>query len=242
MKYICLNRLWIRNPFGGKPVLIMKRELYILTFFCFLISPALYGQMTSAKLDSLTHDIFNQRVKTDSNKYAFKYIIDKRKKSKLLSHIDTTKGDYIFIKESFFYKDQSTVTKEEYFHDGDSIPTVIYDRNLSCEVDDYYYSMFGLESQRILDEELFTPKIKKFKSYLTFQELDYNRIQIRSHGCVDFDAQGKNFEKKKTEELKGTYVIYTLIDRKNDKIWISFQYPPKNPEFSIVRYNPVWDW
>jgi hypothetical protein len=219
----------------------MKQMLYILTFLSFQIGSTVYGQTTSNMIDSLTKSILKNKVNSYEDIYAFKYIIDQRQENNLKTHLDTTKGDYIFIKEYFFSQDSSATSKEEYFNTGDSIPTVIYLSDSLYDVEKLYTSFFGRESKRINEEELFTPKIKNLKSYKTYQELAYNKIQTRSHGCVDFDREGEKFKERRTEQLKGTYAIYTLIDNQTDKVWISLQYPPKKPKFIIDRYNPVWD-
>lgn len=219
----------------------VKQIFYILTFLTFATGSTVYGQRNSAKVDSLTSIIFNDKVDRDKDKYAFKSIIDHRQESNLGTHLDTTKGDFICIVEFFFYQDSSVTSKEEYFHAGDSIPRTIYLSDTICDVKKLYTSIFGREKERIQDEELFNPKIKKIKSYTVYQELDYNKTQTRTHGCVDNDRNGNAFKEIRTEQLKGTYVIYTLIDNQTNNILISFQYAPNKPKFKIDTYNPVWD-
>ena len=220
----------------------MKHFIKILEIFFFLTGLTAYGQTLTLEIDSLTSNIFKKNVYKNQDEFAFQYIIEQRKKNHLHEHLDTTLGDYVFIVEYFCFQDTSSTTKEEYFMQGDSIPNVIYLDDTIHEVEKLYASILGRERQRIKDEELFNPKLTRFKTFKNYQELSYDKVQTRVHGCVDYDSKGKRFKKIRAKQLKGSYAIYTFINHKTGEIRMSFQYAPKKPRFKIDTYNPVWDW
>ena len=183
----------------------------------------------------------HQNVDEVRDSVAFVQLLENRITLNLAARIDTIPCEYIFLIEEFSFLDSVITVKEEYFNVGDSIPSSIFVNDELIDVFSIYTSIFGREKMRIRAEELFIPKLKKYQAFQSFQELAYAKEQVREHGCVDPGNDGIEFRKRRSNELRNTYAIYTLIEKSSKTVFSSFQYAPKEPTFEIVHYAPVWD-
>ena len=210
--------------------------ILILTFSSYLS----FGQTYSLTIDSITKNHIDQCQK--DKKAMFDSILSQRKSVDWLKRIDTINFDYAFIEEIFCYRDTVGHITERYFKKNDSIPKSVYLDGDFHDPKKIYDSFFNWYSKNVTYYYTLYPLIDNFSKLKPTQELPYNKRQIWSHGCVVYENSKKNFEKKRTEQLKTTYQIQTMVDRINNEIIVSIQFAPTRPKFKTHGYNGVWDW
>jgi hypothetical protein len=205
-----------------------------------LSSAMLSGQTYAWKMDSLTKAYLKKLPK--SKQINFDPILSQRLVVDLLSRIDTHQFDYAFIEENFCYADTSGVVEERYFKNGDSIPCYVYFNGQFSDPKVVYDGTYSWYSKDVRHSFTFSPMYKKYSRLKPRQGLPYDREQIWEHGCVTFENDDLDFIKDRTEQLKTTYQIQTLIDKRKQKIMVSIQLAPPKPKFKMVEYNPAWAW
>ena len=163
-------------------------------------------------------------------------------KSEWLTRIDTLNYDYGFIEETFCFWNTASNITERYFMKGDSIPKSVYINGMYTDSHTIYDNFFIWYSKNVTHFTTLFPLIDKYSRLKPTQELPYDKRQIWTHGCVVRKNGMKQFEERRTDQLKATYQIQTMVDRVHDKIVVSIQSAPKRPKFKTYSYNWVWDW
>jgi hypothetical protein len=199
-----------------------------------------YGQKYSLTIDSLTKTNIGKLPKDKQIK--FDSIVNHRLSVDFFKRIDTTAFDYAFIEESFCYSDTSSNVTERYFLGKDTIPKAVYIDGTFSDPKKIYDGFLIWYSKNVTYNYTLYPLIENYSKFKSIQELAYNKRQIWSHGCVVYENSKTNFEKRRTEELKATFQIMTMIDKTNNKIIVSVQFAPTRPKFKTYSYNGVWDW
>jgi hypothetical protein len=199
-----------------------------------------FGQKYSLTIDSLTKINIGKLPKDKQIK--FDNIINQRLSQDFFKRIDTTTFDYAFIEESFCYSDTSGSMAERYFIGKDTIPKYVYLDGKFSDPKKIYDGFLIWYSQNVNYNYTLYPLIDKYSKFKPTQELAYDKRQIWSHGCVVYENSKTNFEKRRTEELKKTFQIMTMIDKINNKIIVSVQFAATRPKFKTYSYNGVWDW
>jgi hypothetical protein len=210
--------------------------ILILTFSSYFAC----GQSYSLSIDSITKKHIDQLPKY--KKAMFETILRQRESIDWLKRIDTTKFDYAFIIETFCYSDTAGQITERYFLKNDTIPKYLYidgDFNDPLKVYDGFLIWY---SQNVTYNYTLYPLIDNLSKLKSIQVLPYDKRQIWSHGCVVYKKAENNFKKKRTEQLKTTYQIQTMVDRISNRIIVSIQFAPTRPKFKTYGYNGVWDW
>jgi hypothetical protein len=178
---------------------------------------------------------------TDQQAY-FESILQNRKQTSWLKRIDTTNFDYAFIEETFRYSDTTSKITERYFIKDGVIPVSVYVNGLYEDPKTIYDGFLIWYSENVTNFTKLFPLIKTYSRLKPTQELLYDKKQIWSHGCIVQENGEKKFAEKRSNQLKATYQIQTMVDRIKNKIVVSIQFAPKRPKFKILSYNPVWDW
>jgi hypothetical protein len=210
--------------------------ILILTFSSYFS----FGQKYSLTIDSLTKIYIDKLSKEKQIK--FDSIVKQRLSVDIFKRIDSTTFDYAFIEESFCYSDTSGQVTERYFLGKDTIPKSVYNDGIFSDPKKIYDGLLIWYSKNVTYNYTLYPLIDKYSKFKPTQELAYDKLQIWSHGCVVYENSMTNFEKRRTEELKATYQIMTMIDKTNNKIIVSVQFAPTRPKFKTYSYNGVWDW
>ncbi len=203
-------------------------------------SAMLSGQSYAWEMDSLPKAFLKKLPK--SKQINFDPILSQRLAVDLLSRIDTLQFDYAFIEENFCYADTSGLVEERYFRNGDSIPCYVYFNGQFSDPKVVYDGTCSWYPKDVRHSFTFSPTYKKYSRLKPRQGLPYAREQIWEHGCVIFENDALDFLKDRTEQLKTTYQIQTLINKRKQKIMVSIQLAPSKPKFKTVEYNPVWAW
>jgi hypothetical protein len=199
-----------------------------------------FGQVFSLTIDSLTKTYINKLPKDKQPK--FDSIVKQRLSVDLFNRIDTTTFDYAFIEESFCYSDTSGRVTERYFISNDTIPKYVYINGNFSDPKKIYDGFLIWYSKNVTYNYTLHPLLDNFSKLKPTQELSYEKKQIWSHGCVVYENSKTNFEKRRTDELKSTYQIMTMIDKVNNTIMVSVQFSPTRPKFKTYSYNGIWDW
>jgi len=215
-------------------------ERQIIGLFCFIYSALVYGQTVSITVDELTSH--HLRTLSEKQRSHFDSILQSRVKTKLLERIDELKYDYAFIQETFCEYNQLTGTSERYFNEGDSIPNQIYFDGEQADPKKVYDNFYGWYTKNVTCQFTFKPLFERYSKFQPTQELAYDKRQVWQHGCVRWKNDEEDFEKRRTAELKETWQINTMVDKKSNKILVSVQYAPVKPKFETYSYNAVWDW
>ncbi|RMF94282.1 MAG: hypothetical protein D6734_08170 [Candidatus Schekmanbacteria bacterium] len=216
----------------------MKQTITILILT--ICSLTINGQSFSLTIDSLT--LKHIKLLPADQQHYFDSILENRKNAEWLTRIDTSNFDYAFIEETFCYSDTTSKITERYFIKSDSIPKSIYVNGLYKEPKTIYDGFLIWYSKNVTYFTTLLPLIDNYSKLKATQELPYDKRQIWSHGCVVQENGEKKFEERRTEQLKTTYQIQTMVDRLNNKIVVSIQFAPKRPKFETYNYNGVWDW
>jgi len=211
-------------------------KLLILT----ICSLTINGQSYSLTIESLTIKHI-KLLPTDQQAY-FDSILQNRKQTSWLKRVDTTNFDYAFIEETFCYSDTISTITEWYFNKSDSIPHSVFINGHYKDPKTIYDGFLIWYSKNVTYFTTLFPLIDNYSRLKPTQEIPYGKRQIWSHGCVVKQNGKKKFEEKRTEQLKTTYQIQTMVDRVNNKIVVSIQFAPKRPKFETYSYNGVWDW
>lgn len=198
-----------------------------------------FGQKYSLTIDSLTKTNIDQLPKDEQIK--FDSILMQRLSINLFTRIDTTIFDYVFINESFCFSDTIGIVAERYFNGKDTIPKSVFFNGIFSDPKGIKNDFLNWYSKNVTNNYTLNPLIDKYSKLQPTQELGYDKRQIWIHGCVLFENSETNFEKLRTEQLKSTYQIMTMIDKINNKIIVSIQFAPTDPKFTTFSYNPVWD-
>ncbi len=180
------------------------------------------------------------------NHTLFQKIIAQRKPNHLLTRLDTITTDYVFIIETINSKSEAISIEEYYFIKEDTIPKKYYaDSQFYSPKRIYRNTEFEWHFELTQYWETLNPMLRKFDTLQPYQTLSYNpRIIIRGGCVVNAKAEEKEAAELKSNRIKqlnNTYQILTLIDRVNHKTIVSFQFPPKEFNFKVYRYNAVWD-
>ena len=199
-----------------------------------------FGQKYSLTIDSLTKTNIENLPKEKQIK--FESLLKQRLSIDFFKRLDTTIFDYAFIEESFCYSDTLGNVTERYFIGKDTIPKFVYINGRFSDPKKIYDGFLIWYSKNVTYNYTLFPLIDTYSKLKPTQELSYEKRQIWSHGCVVYENSKTNFEKRKTEELKSTYQIMTMIDKANNRIVVSVQFAPTRPKFKTYSYNGVWDW
>lgn len=216
----------------------MKQLISILVLIsCSLTSN---GQTYSRTIDSLTNRYVKQLSR--GQQLYIDSILVYRQSTAWLKRLDTTRFDYAFVEERFCYAGASSMITELYFSQSDTIPKSVFMEGEPKDPKKIYDGFLIWYSKNVTHESTLFPLIEHYSKLKAIQELPYDKRQIWSHGCVvQADSEAK-FKAKRTEELKTTFQIQTMVDRVNNKIVVSVQVAPKRPRFEVRGYNAVWDW
>lgn len=198
------------------------------------------GQTYSRTIDSLTSQYVKQLSR--GQKVYLDSILAYRQSTEWLKRLDTTRFDYAFVEENFCYAYASSSITEFYFSQSDTIPKSVFMDGESKDPKKIYDGFLIWYSKHVTHESTLIPLIERYSRLKALQELPYDKQQIWSHGCVIKANDEAKFKAKRTEELKTTFQIQTMVDRVNNKIVVSVQVAPKRPKFEVRGYNAVWDW
>jgi hypothetical protein len=215
-------------------------KIIITTLLLTFMTTICVGQVYSVTIDSLTKSNIDKL--TDKQKLKFDSILTYRKSVDFFTRLDTTTFDIAFIQETFCFADTLGNVTERYFMMYDTIPKYVYRNGKHTDPKDIYDGFLIWYSKNVTYYTTLYPLIDNYSKLKPTQELNYDKRQIWSHGCVIYKDSKKIFEKKRTEQLKTTYQIQTMIDKKDHKIIVSVQYAPRRPKFKTHSYNAVWDW
>jgi hypothetical protein len=213
---------------------------FAIIIIIIVFSNDLVAQSYSLTLDSLTKKYLSQVSK--KKKKIFENLIKQRLTTNLLKRIDTTTFDYAFITETYCSYDSRVGISERYFLFNDSIPKYVYFDGKINDPKKIYDGFLIWYSANVTYSSTLYPSIKNYSKLKSNQELAYDKKQIWHHGCVVYQNVRKKFVKETKNRLRKTYQIQTMIDKKNKKVIVSIQLPPKNPKFETIGYNAVWDW
>lgn len=216
----------------------MKRTLTL--FILATCSLLTHGQRFSWTIDSLTAAHIRQLPA--GKQLHFDHIMQHRTKLEWLTRVDTSGFDYAFIEETFCAFDTTFTVTERYFSKSDSIPANMYRNGIYADPKTVYDGSLIWYSKHVTYYTTLLPLIDHYSTLKPTQELPYNKGQIWLHGCLVDKKSKDNFEKRRTEQLKTTWQIQTMVDRVNHTIVVSVQFAPKRPKFETHGYNPVWDW
>jgi hypothetical protein len=199
-----------------------------------------FAQQYSAEIDRTTREYIGKLPK--EQQHFFDSILAQRQSVDWFSRIDSIPYDYAFIEEIFVNRYAICGVTERYFADGDTIPKFIFSVGKPLDPKEVYTNFLGWWTKNVTYQQTLYPKIAAFETYKPTQELAYDKRQIWSHGCVTSEQDKDDFTKRCAEELKTTWQIVTMIDKKNNKVIVSVQTAPVNPRFEVYSYNGVWDW
>ncbi len=216
----------------------MKDKIILLLFSMF--SVLAYGQNRSFIIDEMT--AHHLRQLSEEQRLHFDSILLSRAHTKWLKRMDRLKFDYAFIEETICEQDHSIRTEERYFNEGDSIPAFIYFDGEKGNPEKIYDGFFIWYSKNVTYYQTFKPLLEAYSKFQPVQELAYNKMQVWKHGCVTEVNGLQIFAERRTAELKTTYRINTMIDKKSNTILVSIQFAPTTPKFETFSYNGVWDW
>ncbi len=208
----------------------------ILAFSSVMLS----GQSYAWAMDSLTKRYLAKLPV--SKQIQFDSILSQRLAIDLSTRIDTLDFDYAFIEENFCFADSIGAVEERYFRSLDSIPTYVFFDGLFYDPKKVYNGHFIWYSKNVTHLNTFRPLFKKYTGLKSIQELPYARRQIWEHGCVVIENGELDFKQERSEQLKSTFQIQTMIDKQKQKVIVSIQLAPKKPRFKTISYNAVWDW
>lgn len=208
-----------------------------------LLGNTMYAQSISLQLDSISKIIMSQHQKKRFQ--IFSDLVKERENKHLSNRIDTSKNDYIFIIEEFTGINGEFHIDEFYFDLDDTLAKTLYFDTLQYSPAKYYDQSFYTYFFLTKYQYTLNPMLKTFRALQAFQTLTYDPFIIVSSGCVrNISSENKraNLEiKQKTNRLRTSYQILTLIDRRQNTIVTSFQIPPKHFHFETKLYFPVWD-
>jgi hypothetical protein len=210
-----------------------------VVFFCAMTCIAACGQNHSVSIDSLTSE--HILLATKNQQRYFMDILENRMQIRWQARVDSLDYDYAFIEETFCSHDRTFTITERYFNKTDSIPKLVYINNISEDVGDIYDYMMNWYSENVTHYLTLEPLSENYCQLKAFQELPYDKRQVWEHGCVVIEDED-DYRKRRTKQLKTSYQIQTMVDRKKDEIIVSLQFPPKSPKFEVFSYNGAWDW
>lgn len=219
----------------------MFRSIFII--FGLLIFQTVSGQIHNHYVDSISKSLLG--ANDNKKNKVFLDIISKRDQLDLYLRIDTTKFDYAFIIEKFNKQKKEYTIEEFYFLANDTIPQYLILNAKPYNTAQYYDMKYEWYFELTRYHETLNPMLGQFDTLLPFQSLSYDKNIIIQTGCVTNppkeNAKAKHLISVKEKILKNTCQILTMINKKNNKLIISFQTPPPNFRFDIIRYNAVWD-
>jgi hypothetical protein len=149
--------------------------------------------------------------------------------------------DYAFIEEVYTTKGKKTTVIERYFMESDTIPTETYKDDVFQDIRHQYLDTSRFYYLHYIYPYSLNPLLQACSASLPVQELRYRYFQVMQTGCVVDDGAERKFRRHTSRELRSIYSILSMIDRKNNKVTVSVQYPPRKPVFSVLPYNAVWD-
>jgi hypothetical protein len=199
------------------------------------------GQACSAKIDSLTRSYIDKLPAKEKEKFG--QLLNQRDAAGTFKRIDTTAFDFLFLEESYCYHDTSGRVTERYFTGKDSALAHFYINGNLIDSHKVYEGFMQWHSGDVIyytDYPLHF-LVNKYSKLKPTQSLSYDKKQVWSHGCVVSPNGRKFFEQKRIGQLKTTYQVLTMVDRKKNKIIVSVQYAPAKPKITIYDYNAVWD-
>jgi len=180
--------------------------------------------VTFSEFDTTTSRIF-------SNIYSLSY------KTNLYSRIDSLTYDYAFIQASICRQDSSFTLDERYFVSGDTIPKYFFLNGQEYNTKEMYSGKSIWYMYTLTNDFTLKPMIKRYNRLKNVQTLAFDKIQILGIACVNNETESE-FKLKRTNKLKQTYQIQTLIYKKNNKVKVSLQTPPRKPKFKTKKFNP----
>ncbi|WP_343632938.1 hypothetical protein [Fluviicola sp.] len=217
----------------------MRRKISCFLFMLCVV--CVHGQKTSILVDEMT--AHHLRQLPEEKRSHFDSILQNSMRKNWLSRADERSFDVAFIEEEFCEKMHSVTTTEYYFNRGDSIPAYLYEQGEMVEVKNRYGFPVTWYYQHVIHYQTFQPLFETYSKFQPMQELAYEKEQILDYSCIGrAKDQDKRFEDQRTAELKTTYRINTMIDKKSNTILVSVQYAPEKPKFEIKGYSSAWDW
>ncbi|MBL0912116.1 MAG: hypothetical protein IBJ09_07050 [Bacteroidia bacterium] len=217
---------------------MMRSFLYLLMFF--LYSGGMYAQKFSLQVETLTDRYF--LTLSEEQKPFFRALLKQRTQRSWLKRIDKQTYDYAFIEERVCFGERRREVTERYFIANDSIPKYVYMNGKSVDPAKIYDGFTVWYSKNVTYYTTLHPLKEKYSALAAVCELPYDSVQIWSHGCVTPADAKETFTARRSEELKKTWQIQTMIDRQKQQVVVSLQYAPEHPIFVTLSYNGVWDW
>jgi hypothetical protein len=216
---------------------------YLLIFIAIQIATPVWSQNIGKNIDSLS--IWQLALHGGKKDQLFLNMIEKRKSNNLYIHLDSLKFEYAIIVETFCQVKKEYTLNEYYFKANDTVPYTLYFNSTPYHPENYFDRTYSYYFELTRYQETLNPMLELFDTLHTFQTLTYDRNIIVNSGCVvdskREDKDARNQIKARTKSLETTYQILTLIDIAHNRNIVSFQIPPKNFSFEIIRYNAVWD-
>jgi hypothetical protein len=200
----------------------MRARLFLFFLLCSFGASA---QNYSVRIDSLTRQ--NTARFARGQQFWVDSILATRQSSEWLKRIDTMECDYAFIDELY---DGEAWTEERYFLKEDTLPKSMFVDGEHAEIELFYSGL--TESSRI---KTLNPMLRDYAKMLPNQELDYEKTQYWVTGCLVYFDDEEQFRQRRKERLSSTYAIRTMVDKVNNRIVVSVQTAPQNPEFRVKR-------
>lgn len=233
----------------------MRARLFLFFLLC---SFAASAQSYSKTIDSLTRLQTAHFSRAQST--CFDSLLMDREWFKWLQRVDTMPCDYAFIEETYvsghyagdriylltdssgLMSDRNLFISERYFVQSDTIPKYVFLDGDAFTPSEVYNSFLGWYTQHVIYPKTLHPLMERYAKLQPNQELDYNKQLVWEHGCVTSEDAREAFRQRRTRELKNMYRIQTMVDKINNRVVVSVQTPPLEPEFEVVGYNVAWDW
>jgi hypothetical protein len=231
------------------------RITFILTLFSILALQT-QAQQYSQSIDKITLGYVSQLPAATQLK--FQVLLRQRDSLHILPKLDTCDFDYLLIEERFCFNTMKGEVGEWHFasnppnfpfrYYGDSLPYALYSNGARViEIGPAYFlnSTMGMSWYGLKEDYYLLRTIKqRCNLMLPIRELMYDStLSFYSDGYSPVEEEKTRLEKQREYELENTYQIVTWIDRKNNLIAVSLQFPPLYPEVTYsARSYGIHQW